>query len=123
MNIFVGCPGAQYTFKFLRLPSWTPVWVNRLMMMLIAIPVTIIMGIIIGIFQSFACVSYQLRYSNKALYIVILTLLGLLYFGLFVMLIQWMGWIDIWSWFGSSIEVHDELVDAISKPGITGIMT
>eukprot|EP01083_Nonionella_stella_P256999 880121_1 len=59
----LGCPGGQYTWKFIRFPSWTPFWFNRIILSLCLIPILLITGVLGLLCGCIAKIKYKWRYG------------------------------------------------------------
>ena len=90
-NIFNGCPGIQYTPKYIRVPSCFPKWFKRLLMCLLMIPIMIIWGIFALIFSCFSAIKYQFQYGSKKSQSICLMLL----FCVVIMCLQYLEYIDV----------------------------
>ena len=93
-----GCPGAQNTFKFLRLPGWTPYWLNRVIILILFIPILIVTAVLGLIYEVIYSIKYKLRNSGMCINILFNMLLVMIFIGVLMAIIQWIGWIDFWGW-------------------------
>eukprot|EP00483_Globobulimina_turgida_P002931 UN02936 len=99
MKNILGCPGGQYTWKFIRFPSWTPFWINRIIMIICLIPILLITGILAFVFSCISQIKYKLRSGGKNTQRIVFFLLVVMFIGSLTAAIQWSGLIDIWLWF------------------------
>eukprot|EP01083_Nonionella_stella_P198999 730114_1 len=93
-NLF-GCPGGQYTWRFIRFPSWTPFWMNRIIMVLLLIPILCIAAVV-----AFMCWCFRaVRDIGKVTQKIIVLCLLMVFIGSISTALYWSGFIGLEFWF------------------------